>query len=89
MHRLSERNPTHQEQRDETHTPSTVKPWKIGEREGRQCLLTPEGKPFLMLGMSHVGGALCPWPPRRRTPPTAGPSYWLELRLSPAAKANR
>jgi len=39
-------------------TPSTVKPWTIGERSGRMCLLAPEGKPFMMLGISHVGGAL-------------------------------
>ncbi|MCY2976685.1 MAG: hypothetical protein NTW52_18670 [Planctomycetota bacterium] len=33
-------------------------PWTLGEREGRQCLVTPDGKPFMMLGISHVGGAL-------------------------------
>ena len=33
-------------------------PWTLGEREGRQCLVTPEGKPFMMLGISHAGGAL-------------------------------
>jgi hypothetical protein len=37
---------------------TTTKPWTLGERAGRQCLITPEGKPFLMLGISHVGGAL-------------------------------
>ena len=33
------------------------RPWTLAERDGRMCLLTPEGKPFLMLGISHVGGA--------------------------------
>jgi len=33
------------------------KPWSIVARDGRSCLLTPDGKPFLMLGISHVGGA--------------------------------
>lgn len=27
--------------------------WTIGERYGRSCLLTPEGKPFTMMGISH------------------------------------
>jgi hypothetical protein len=31
--------------------------WTLGERNGRQCLLTPEGKPFLVLGLSHASGA--------------------------------
>jgi len=35
-----------------------VKPWTLGERDSCQCLITPEGKPFLMIGISHVGGAL-------------------------------
>jgi hypothetical protein len=29
----------------------------LAERNGRVCLLRPEGKPFMMLGISHVGGA--------------------------------
>lgn len=37
---------------------AVVKPWALGERNGRQCLITPKGQPFLMLGISHVGGAL-------------------------------
>ena len=40
------------------HAEEVVKPWTPGERDGRQCLLTPAGQPFLMLGISHVGGAL-------------------------------
>ena len=42
----------------ELHAADTIKPWTLGERDGRQCLITHEGKPFLMLGISHVGGAL-------------------------------
>jgi hypothetical protein len=39
-------------------------PWTLGERNGRSCLLTPDGKAFVMLGISHgvmaltEGGAL-------------------------------
>jgi hypothetical protein len=39
-------------------TAHKIKPWMLGQREGRQCLIRPDGKPFLMLGISHVGGAL-------------------------------
>jgi hypothetical protein len=38
-------------------TAATAKTWTLGERGGRRCLLSPDGKPFLMLGLSHVGGA--------------------------------
>jgi endoglucanase len=34
-----------------------AKPWTLAERNGRQCLLTPAGKPFLILGLSHASGA--------------------------------
>jgi hypothetical protein len=37
--------------------PPSPKPWTLGERDGRRCLLTPEGKAFMMLGISHVDGA--------------------------------
>jgi len=37
------------------HAEEAVKPWTLAERNGRACLLTPAGKPFLMLGISHVG----------------------------------
>jgi hypothetical protein len=33
-------------------------PWTIGERNGRSCFLTPEGKPFMMIGISHAVMAL-------------------------------
>jgi len=33
------------------------KTWSLGERDGRQCLLTPAGKPFMILGLSHASGA--------------------------------
>ncbi|MCX7012795.1 MAG: hypothetical protein NTW86_09605 [Candidatus Sumerlaeota bacterium] len=36
-------------------TPRKV--FTLSERNGRACLLTPEGKPFMILGLSHVGGA--------------------------------
>lgn len=32
--------------------------WTIGERNGRSCLLTPEGMPFMMMGISHSVMAL-------------------------------
>lgn len=35
-----------------------VKPWTLAERDGRSCLLTPAGRPFLLLGISHVGLAV-------------------------------
>ena len=38
-------------------TPAAVHLWTLAERNGRMCLLTPEGKAFMMLGISHVGGA--------------------------------
>jgi hypothetical protein len=47
-------------------TPSGVKPWTLAERDGRACLLTPEGKPFLMFGISHVGGAFTKVPAEDR-----------------------
>jgi hypothetical protein len=31
--------------------------WTLAERNGRQCLLTPAGKPFMILGLSHASGA--------------------------------
>ena len=34
-----------------------VKPWTIGTTNGRQHIVTPEGKPFLVLGLSHASGA--------------------------------
>jgi hypothetical protein len=37
------------------HAEEAVKPWTLAERSGRACLLTPAGKPFLVLGISHVG----------------------------------
>ena len=33
-------------------------PWTVGERKGRNCLFTPEGKPFMMIGISHAVMAL-------------------------------
>jgi hypothetical protein len=40
----------------ETHAADT-KPWIIGATNGRQHLITPDGKPFLVLGLSHASGA--------------------------------
>ena len=34
-----------------------VKQWTITTKNGRQHLVTPEGKPFLVLGLSHASGA--------------------------------
>lgn len=34
-----------------------TKPWTLGTTEGRQHLVTPDGKPFLILGLSHASGA--------------------------------
>jgi len=31
-----------------------IRPYTLTEHDGRMCLLTPEGKPFMMLGISHV-----------------------------------
>ena len=31
--------------------------WTLGTTEGRQHLVTPDGKPFLILGLSHTSGA--------------------------------
>ena len=31
--------------------------WTLAERNGRQCLLTPAGEPFMILGLSHASGA--------------------------------
>lgn len=39
-----------------THADDT-KPWTIGTTNDRQHLVTPEGKPFLILGLSHASGA--------------------------------
>jgi hypothetical protein len=39
-------------------TPPSVNPFTLAERSGRMCLLAPEGNPFMMPGISHVGGAL-------------------------------
>jgi ferric-dicitrate binding protein FerR (iron transport regulator) len=36
---------------------TTANAWSLAERDGRMCLLAPGGKPFLMLGISHAGGA--------------------------------
>ncbi|NDF00783.1 MAG: hypothetical protein EB034_21305, partial [Verrucomicrobia bacterium] len=38
-------------------TANEIKPWTIGTTNGRQHLVTPEGKPFLVLGLSHASGA--------------------------------
>jgi lysophospholipase L1-like esterase len=46
--------------------PTAATPWTLGERNGRMCLLTPEGKPLLMLGISHVGGAFAKAPAEDR-----------------------
>lgn len=40
----------------ETHAADT-KPWTLGITNGRQHLITPDGKPFLILGLSHASGA--------------------------------
>ena len=40
----------------ETHA-ADIKPWTIGITNGRQHLVTPDGKPFLTLGLSHASGA--------------------------------
>ena len=37
---------------------TTVRVFTLAERNGRTFLLAPEGKPFMMPGISHVGGAL-------------------------------
>jgi hypothetical protein len=34
-----------------------TKPWTISTQNGRQHLVTPDGKPFLILGLSHASGA--------------------------------
>jgi hypothetical protein len=39
----------------ETHA-ADAKPWTLGTTNGRQHLVTPEGKPFLVLGLSHASG---------------------------------
>ena len=46
-------------------------PWTLGERNGRSCLLTPDGKPFIMMGISHgvtalTEGGLRPLPAPQR-----------------------
>jgi hypothetical protein len=33
---------------------SATEPWTLGTQSGRQTLLTPEGNPFLMIGLSHA-----------------------------------
>jgi hypothetical protein len=33
---------------------NATEPWTLGQNHGRQTLLTPEGKPFLILGLSHA-----------------------------------
>ena len=33
------------------------KPWTLGTTKGHQHLVTPDGKPFLILGLSHASGA--------------------------------
>jgi hypothetical protein len=33
---------------------SAIEPWTLTTQNGRQTLLTPEGKPFVMLGLSHA-----------------------------------
>jgi len=38
-----------------------VKPWTIAATNGHQHLVTPEGKPFLILGLSHASGAWQGW----------------------------
>lgn len=38
----------------------TARAWTLGERGGRQVLVTPEGAPFLILGISHAGAVLHP-----------------------------
>jgi len=37
---------------------TTSQTWRLGQRNGRDCLLTPAGKPFMILGLSHAGGGL-------------------------------
>jgi hypothetical protein len=37
---------------------SAVKPYSLAENKGRMFLLSPGGKPFMILGLSHVGEAL-------------------------------
>jgi hypothetical protein len=39
------------------HAADAAKTWTLAERNGRACLLTPAGKPFMILGLSHAGGA--------------------------------
>lgn len=46
-------------------------PWTLCERDGRSCLITPEGKPFMMIGISHgvmamTEGGLRPLPAAER-----------------------
>jgi hypothetical protein len=38
-------------------TDKEIKPWTIAATNGRQHLITPDGKPFLVLGLSHASGA--------------------------------
>lgn len=38
-------------------TQADTKPWTLGTTEGHQHLVTPDGKPFLILGLSHASGA--------------------------------
>jgi hypothetical protein len=33
------------------------KTWTLAERNGRTCLLRPDGEPFMILGLSHASGA--------------------------------
>jgi hypothetical protein len=40
----------------ETHA-ADPKPWTLSTTSGRQHLVTPDGKPFLILGLSHASGA--------------------------------
>ena len=35
-----------------------AKPWTLGERNGRQCFVSPDGQPLVMLAISHASLAL-------------------------------
>lgn len=36
---------------------AAAKPWTLAQRAGKWCLLRPDGKPVMILGLSHAGGA--------------------------------
>lgn len=43
----------------QSHTapPTTAKPWTIAQLRGKWCLLRPDGKRLMILGLSHASGA--------------------------------